>query len=140
MGIKAPLPGIATPATNERSKSISPYLIARSLQEESVRSATNAANNLISIDYSKRFRGVMPISGGLGASSFKGINIIKFFKRYKKLGANFGLSKPEVMKRVSQYCEIIIGQFIKNLLEYEKDIWKNFKKVLLKTFKEHNSY
>lgn len=30
-GIRTPLPGIATLMTNERSRSISPYLIARSL-------------------------------------------------------------------------------------------------------------
>ena len=50
----------------------------------------------------------MLILGELGASSFKEINIIKFFERYKKLGANFGLNEPEVVKRISRYCEITI--------------------------------
>ena len=53
--IKAPLPGIATLAINKRLRSISLYLVAKSLQEESSRSAVSAANNLISMDYPKGF-------------------------------------------------------------------------------------
>ena len=134
------MPEIATPAINERSKSISLYSIARSLQKESSRSAANAANNPISINYPKGFRSVMPIPSKLGAPNFEEINITKFLKRYKKLGADFGLSEPEAMKRVLQYYEITIGQFIRNLPEYKNGIWEDFKKVLLEEFKKHDSY
>ena len=82
----------------------------------------------------------MLISSGLGASSFKKINIIKFLKKYKELNANFGLSKPKAVKRILQYCEITIEQFIRNLLEYENSVWEDFKKVLLEKFKEYDSY
>ena len=53
--IKASLLGIATLATNKKSKSISLYLIARSLQKESLKSVANVANNLISMNYPKGF-------------------------------------------------------------------------------------
>ena len=82
----------------------------------------------------------MLILGEPSVSSFKKINIIKFFKRYKKLSADFGLSELDAIKRISQYCEIIIEQFIKNLPKYKKGIQKDFKKVLLKKFKKHDSY
>jgi len=74
------------------------------------------------MNYPKVFRGVMLILGGLGVSSFEGINIIKFFERYEELDANFSLSKPEAMKRVPRYYKITIKQFIKNLLEYKKGV------------------
>ena len=74
------------------------------------------------MNYLKRFQGVMLILGGSGASSFEGMNITKFFERYKKLNANFSLSKPKVMKRVSRYYKIIIGQFIKNLPKYKNSV------------------
>ena len=102
------MPKIATPATNKRSRNISPYSIARSLQKESSKSAANAANNPISINYPKGFRGVMPIPSEPGTPSFEEINITKFLERYEKLGANFSLSKPEVIKRIPQYYKIII--------------------------------
>ena len=43
----------------------------------------------------------MLISGELGALSFKRMNIIKFFERYEKLDADFGLSEPEAVKHIS---------------------------------------
>lgn len=64
----------------------------------------------------------MLILGKLSAPSFKKINITKFLERYKELSANFGLSKPEAIKRVLQYCEIIIKQFIRNLLKYKNSV------------------
>ena len=113
---------IATLATNKRLRSINPYSVARSLQEESLRSVANAANNPVSMNYPKGFRGVMPILSGLGALSFKGMNIIEFLKRYEELSADFGLSEPEAVKRVPRYYEITIKQFIKNLPEYENSV------------------
>ena len=82
----------------------------------------------------------MPIPGGLGVPSFEGMNITEFLERYEELGADFGLSEPEAVKRIPQYCKITIEQFIRNLPEYENGVWENFKKVLLKEFKKYNLY
>ena len=92
------------------------------------------------MNYLKGFRDIMLILDRPGAPNFEKINIIKFFKRYKELNADFGLSELEIIKCVLQYCEIIIKQFIRNLLEYEKGVWEDFKKVLLEEFKKYDLY
>ena len=65
------------------------------------------------MNYPKVFRGVMLILGGLGVSSFEGINIIKFFERYEELDANFSLSKPEAMKRVPRYTRSQLSNLLR---------------------------
>lgn len=128
--------GISTPESEPRGRSISPFSIARGSPSVEAEPANEAAimENL------SRFRNVMPMPGGPGAPSFEGANVTEFTERYEELCEDFGLGESEVVKRLPRYCESTIGQFIKNLPEYDAGKWKAFKEVLLEEFKEYDSH
>ncbi len=62
----------------------------------------------------------MPFSYTPEVSSFTGTNIIDFFKRFKDMATDYGLSDDRKIQRVQKYCEFGIVQRIQDLDSYEK--------------------
>ena len=66
------------------------------------------------------FKTAIPLPYTPGAPSFTGINITDFFKRFKDIATDYGLSDNRKVQRVQKYYEFDIAQRIQNLDSYEE--------------------
>ncbi len=80
----------------------------------------------------------MPLPHTPRASSFTGINVTDFLKRFKNMTTDYGLSDDRKMQRVQKYYEFDIIQRIQDLDSYEEKDWKRLIKKIKTIYKDKN--
>ena len=70
-------------------------------------------------------------------SMFVGSNITEFLKRYQDVAEDCGLTKEDMVKRLSKYCEYtVMRPYIESMKEWKDKDWNAFCKILKKKYKK----
>ena len=71
----------------------------------------------------------------LRAFYFDEINVIDFLNKYEDLCYDFRFNNLKKVQQLSQYCEVMIEQFIEIIQHWIDKNWKQFRKILFDKYK-----
>ncbi len=81
---------------------------------------------------------VMPYPGSPVASFFEGTNITDFLDSYSRMCTDYQVDEQEKIKRLSWYCELFTGKYIKTLISSSRTSWVTLRKALREEYKNQD--
>ena len=86
-----------------------------------------------------RFYMALPHPGSPGTPFFTGGNVTDFLDRYLLMCRDYRLAEDQIIPRLPWYCENLIGQNVKSMIEFTSGDWDNLAKAMRKEYRHNDT-